>query len=202
MVSKSRIEALSDGLFAIVLTLLVLEIKPPAGVEHGKLGAELAKDLTSWVSFAFTFMIGSIFWVDQHRVLKSLSEISHISLSLNLLFLAFVSVLPFSTSVWGRNPGEHLATTIYFANMFAGAAVLTVLVEAAVARKEVVKDSNLSAVRFRLPSLCVAFGSAAIFPLFFDPKDLWKLVVPLLLGLRVARGIRKRKLRAAERAMA
>ena len=95
MIGKGRIEALSDGLFAIVLTLLVLDIKPPAGVPQGQLPAELAKEIPSWISFGITFFLGSLYWVHQHRVLRSLSEVSVVSTILNLVFLAFVSVLPF-----------------------------------------------------------------------------------------------------------
>ena len=75
MVGKTRIEALSDALFAIVMTLLILEIKVPIGVPPYQLAAELAKDAPSWVSFAITFLLASIFWVDQHRVLHALAKI-------------------------------------------------------------------------------------------------------------------------------
>ena len=131
MFSKHRLEALSDGVFAIAMTLLVLDIKVPVGVAKGQLGEALAKDAHGWISFAITFFIASVFWTFQHRLFELLEGVSQKMLVPTFVFLAFVSVLPFSTSLWGRHISEPLALLIYFGNQFAIAVALTVKLELA-----------------------------------------------------------------------
>jgi len=164
--SKARIEALSDGLFAIVLTLLVLEIKAPAGIPHGRLAAELLRDAPAWFSFAFTFFLGAVFWVDQHRVLHALSELTKPSLILNFVFLGFVSVLPFSTSLWGHYIREPLALQIYFSNELAIAIALLLQLEVAIRRGEVKEGADTGPIRFRLAAMCAIMALTVLATMF------------------------------------
>ena len=162
MFSKTRLEALSDGLFAIVLTLLVLDIKVPSGVAHGQLGRELLKEIPAWFSFAFTFFLGSIFWVDQHKVLQTLSELSRRGLILNLLFLAMISVLPFSTSLWGHYIRDPLALIVYFSNQLAVALLLAVQLELAIRRGEIKPGADTWPIRYRLMAMTLIMTSAVV----------------------------------------
>ena len=70
--SKHRVSALSDGIFSIAMTLLVLDLKPPVNVPHGQLWAALQRDSSAWGSFILTFAIAAKFWRLQHRVLDQL----------------------------------------------------------------------------------------------------------------------------------
>jgi uncharacterized membrane protein len=187
MVGKTRIEALSDGLFAIVMTLLILEIKVPIGASQNQLAAELAKEAPSWITFAVTFLLASFFWVDQHRVLSALSKISSEALALNFLFLALVSVLPFSTSLWGHYLRNHLAISLYFGNQLAIVLALTAQFELAVYRKQMIQDADTWKTRFRLGTLCLVLIAATVSALLVNPSRVW--VAPFLVGLimRVAR---------------
>lgn len=74
MYSKHRIEALSDAVFAIAMTLLILDIKVPDAGFPGGLAAALKHELHDWVSFLITFALTSIFWIFQHRVFERIEE--------------------------------------------------------------------------------------------------------------------------------
>jgi uncharacterized membrane protein len=126
-VSKHRMEALSDGVFAIVMTLLVLELKIPElarNVSVGDLGRALAHEAPVFFSFAITFMFASLFWYLHHVLLNFLTEFPRKLIVLNLAFLMFVSLLPFSVGVQGHFLRNPLAQTIYFSNQFAIATFL------------------------------------------------------------------------------
>lgn len=160
MFLKHRVEALSDGVFAIAMTLLILDLKVPVGNE-GPLSAALAKDSHGWVSFAISFLLAGIFWMHQHRVFEAAARWSKANLLLTFLFLAFVSTLPFSTSLWGHHLHDPLALTIYFGNQFVLALVLLIQVLVIVARKHVNEEAEpVGELRLRLLGLTVAFGAA------------------------------------------
>jgi len=161
MFSKHRVEALSDGIFAIAMTLLILEIKVPSSAE-GPLAAALKKDLHAWVSFAISFLLAGVFWMHQHRVLDIAARWSKANLMLTFLFLVFVSTLPFSTALWGNHLRDPLATTIYFANECALATVLLVQLLVIVSQKQVNPDAPVAEVRLLLIGLALGFGLAAV----------------------------------------
>lgn len=188
MFSKARIEALSDGLFAIVLTLLILDIKAPVGVAHGELANELMKEGPAWVTFALTFFLGSILWVDQHKVLQMLSEVSKRSLILNLVFLALVSVMPFSTSLLGHYLRVPFVLRIYFLNQMACAVALTAQLEMAIRAGETREGVDLFSVRFRLIAMSLIMGSAVLAASFLDIH--YYALAPISAGI-VARVIKR-----------
>jgi uncharacterized membrane protein len=192
MFSKHRIEALSDGVFAIAMTLLILDIKVPAGVEKGHLGEALAKDAHSWISFVITFLIASVFWAFQHRVFELLDNVSQKMLVPTFVFLGLVSVLPFSTSLWGHHINEPLALLIYFGNQFAIAVALTVKLEMARMHGHLHKSVAAEMTRFRLYGMSLTMLAAGLAS-FLLPLE-WVWPVPLAAGL-IGRAVRTRKKR-------
>lgn len=116
--SKSRVEAFSDGVFAIIVTLLVLELKVPTlpaaahgsgpALGHALLG--LGPKFGSWVvSF---FMVG-VTWANHHRVLNMFSHISHGLFWLNLHLLLWISFIPFPTALIGDYFTNPLASVFF-----------------------------------------------------------------------------------------
>jgi uncharacterized membrane protein len=97
MYSKHRLEGLSDGVFAVAMTLLIFDLKVPTDTASGQLGAALAKDGASWVSFLVTFGLAAQFWSFQHRVFDRIEKLTVSSVALTFTFLCFVSLLPFTT---------------------------------------------------------------------------------------------------------
>ncbi len=190
MFSKHRIEALSDGIFAIAMTLLVLDIKVPVETPKGHLAEALMKDAHSWISFVVTFFIASLFWTFQHRVFDLLKNVSHQMLAPTFVFLGFVSVLPFSTSIWGHHINEPIAFSIYFLNQLAIALALTVKLEVARAYGHLDQNAAAEMMRFRLYGICLVMLTAAAASYILPIQWIWP--IPLAMGL-LGRALRKRK---------
>jgi uncharacterized membrane protein len=115
--STGRLEAFSDGVLAIAITLLVLEIKiEPAGFEH--LWRALAKEWPAYLAYVTSFLtIGGV-WLAHHALFERLSAIDPVLMRLNLLLLMTVSFLPFPTALMAealRESGsaERAAVVVY-----------------------------------------------------------------------------------------
>jgi uncharacterized membrane protein len=100
-----RIEAFSDGVFAIAITLLVLEIKiPPVG--NGDLALQLMRQWPSYLSFLISFAFIGIMWINHHRLFTHIARSDDLLLILNLLLLLGVIVVPFPTAVLAIHLGQ------------------------------------------------------------------------------------------------
>jgi uncharacterized membrane protein len=125
----SRIEAFSDGVFAIAITLLILEIKiPPSGT--GKLSLELIGQWPSYLSFLISFAFIGIMWINHHRLFTHIARSDDVLLILNLLLLLGVIVVPFPTAVLAQHLGQadqRTALILYNATYVFIAAVFNLL---------------------------------------------------------------------------
>lgn len=101
----ARVEAFSDGVFAIVITLLILEIKIP-NPNTGKLSVLLLRHWPSYVSFVISFVFIGIMWTNHHRLFTHIRRSDHGLLLLNLLLLLGVCIVPFPTAVLAANLGR------------------------------------------------------------------------------------------------
>jgi len=102
----TRLEAFSDGVFAIAITLLILEIKVPTGAEtqdHG-LWRALLERWPSYVGYAISFVTIGIMWVNHHALFTYIRRVDRALLLANLLLLMTISFLPYPTAVLA----EHL----------------------------------------------------------------------------------------------
>jgi uncharacterized membrane protein len=106
--SVGRLEAFSDGVFAIVITLLILEIEVPSGHE-GTLGSALAKQWPQYVAFLVSFLIVGIIWLNHHATFNLLRRTDHAIRVLNLLLLLPVTVLPWPTALLAEYTHEGTA---------------------------------------------------------------------------------------------
>jgi len=114
---SDRLEAFSDGVFAVAITLLALDLAVP-GPGHGQLGDLLYHHLPSFAVFAVSFLTIGIIWVNHHTLFKNFARIDRTLLFLNLLLLFFVVCIPFGTSTLaaylsGGHFDASLATAIY-----------------------------------------------------------------------------------------
>jgi uncharacterized membrane protein len=114
--NTNRLEAFSDGVFAIAATLLVLELKVPVP-GTGELGHELAANWPSYAAFAISFLTIGIIWINHHAMVRRLRRADHSILVWNLMLLMTVSVLPFTTALMAEylkeGQGERLAAGLY-----------------------------------------------------------------------------------------
>jgi uncharacterized membrane protein len=116
-VSTTRLEAFSDGVIAVAITLLVLNI----GVPHLKPGQSLAGALGSqwpvYAAYVVSFLTIGIIWINHHVMIGRLREPDHMILFLNLLLLMSIAILPFATNLMAaylrEKSGQHLAAAVY-----------------------------------------------------------------------------------------
>jgi uncharacterized membrane protein len=114
--SKDRVEAFSDGVFAIILTLLVLELRVPSIADHSSLGQyaiAMAPLIPKVVSFALTFVMICIHWVSHHYFFRHLQRVTVGLVWLNNLFLLWLCFLPFPTAMLGDHPTDQFPILLY-----------------------------------------------------------------------------------------
>jgi uncharacterized membrane protein len=120
--SVDRIAALSDGVFAIALTLIVLEIRVPELAQvrtEADLLHALARLAPQFLMYAMSFMTAGIFWVGQQTQLNHLKHADRDLTWLYIAFLAFVAVIPFSTELLARYITLRTALVVYWLNILA-----------------------------------------------------------------------------------
>jgi TMEM175 potassium channel family protein len=131
----NRIEAFSDGVFAIVVTLLVLELKVPPLKDHASV-SELAHQLVElapkFLSWLISFIIVCKFWLNHHHVLGLARHANYAMVWLNSIFLMGQSFIPFPTALMGEYPDNHLAVS-FFGCVFALNTLLFIALNAYIA---------------------------------------------------------------------
>jgi uncharacterized membrane protein len=193
-----RLELFSDAVFAIAITLLVLELKvpEPAAVQAtGGLAAALFGELPKFAAFYISFAVIGFYWSAHYRMFRHIRRCDGTLLALNLLLLLFVAFLPFPVALLGSFRHEPTAIAFYAVSMALTGLSLNVLWWYATRRRRlVVPDLDRAVVRyiqFRAAAPPVAF--AISMPLAFAHASWamysWLLVVPLLriVGRRLAR---------------
>lgn len=121
--SPHRLESLIDGVFAIAMTLLVLDLKVSAiGTGAATTAAidllpRLAAVEPMLITFFLSFIVLGVYWVGQHNIFHYVKYVDRAMLWINILFLSVVSFLPFSTSLIGAFPHQQAAILIYGANV-------------------------------------------------------------------------------------
>jgi uncharacterized membrane protein len=119
--SKSRLEAFSDGVLAILITIMVLELKIPHGTDWGA----LTPMLTVFLSYVMSFVYLGIYWNNHHHMLHMTTRINGKILWANLHLLFWLSLVPFTTGWMGENHFASLPAAAYgFVLLCAGIAYL------------------------------------------------------------------------------
>jgi uncharacterized membrane protein len=122
--SKGRVEAFSDGVFAIAITLLVLTIAQPSN--YHRLASQLANRWPSLVAYVVSFVVIGIMWLNHHSVFVHLARVDRGLISLNLALLLTVVFIPYPTAVFGealrQGAGEQTAAVVYSVTMAVNAA--------------------------------------------------------------------------------
>ena len=124
--SFERILFFSDAVFAIVITLLVLELKAPhierAGFTEEAMRHELFELLPKFLGFVYSFFIVGMLWIEHHRIFRFIVDWDFGLIARNLLFLLFVAFIPFTTALFSENYYSRTAFILY-AGSFALAAI-------------------------------------------------------------------------------
>lgn len=127
--NKARLEQFSDGVFAIAITLLALEIHVPSlySNDFAKSFAEISKLLPNIITFIISFIAIAIFWVNHHQLTQTVGPIRRRVLWANVLVLLFVTLIPFATNVVSANTFNPLAVMTYSLIFFGGSVAFSIL---------------------------------------------------------------------------
>jgi uncharacterized membrane protein len=117
-----RLLAFSDGVFAIAVTLLVLDIPVPALARvqgDAQLGSALVNALPQLGAFALSFLMVGVYWIRHHQTFRNVVRGTTVLLWLNLVLLFLVCLVPFSAAVFSRYADTHTGVEVYCANLAA-----------------------------------------------------------------------------------
>ena len=128
---KGRLEAFSDGVMAIIITIMVLELKIP----HGDTLNELRPLLPVFLSYILSFVYVGIYWNNHHHMLHATTTVTGAMLWANLHLLFWLSLFPFATGWMGENNFTSLPTALYGAVLLM-AAIAYYLLERAIIRAQ------------------------------------------------------------------
>ncbi len=194
-ISNRRIEAFSDGVFAIVVTLLVLDLKVPElpdGVSIADTLTMLQHLIPQFLSFFLSFFIVCIFWVNHHQFFHVLKKSDRKLLWLNNFLLFWLCFVPFPTAFIGRYPTNVVAIVLFGVALFLAASSFSLmtyhalfkgkLVDVHVSRQERVKSQRRSYWGVGLYGIAaliapllpyVSIGIYVIVPLlYFSPRKI------------------------------
>ena len=127
-VGIDRILTFSDGVFAIAITLLVLDLTPP-GAKGGLLHA-LGNEWPKYLSFVLSFFVIGIIWAQHHQMFRHFRRSDHIFLLINVVFLMWIAFIPFPTSVLATYIGtgnEETAMAFYAGTFIVGSLLFQLL---------------------------------------------------------------------------
>jgi uncharacterized membrane protein len=168
----ARLETFSDGVMAIAITLLVLEVRIPRG---GDLASALLRQWPSYVAYATSFLTIGVIWANHHRMFRLIERTDHPFLVINVLFLMVVAFVPFPTAVVAEHIRESAARTpaavLYGATMFLLAVMFNVLWNYAAAGHRLLVDGlDPEAIRKSVRGYRagpVAYGAATLIALVY-----------------------------------
>jgi uncharacterized membrane protein len=170
----TRLEAFSDGVIAIAITLLVLEIRVPEGAESvPALWAGLRNLWPAYLGYLISFATIGIMWANHHTIFRLIERTNHYLILTNLLFLLCLAFIPFPTALLTHTlgqPGERVGIIVYSGTFLVTALAYNLLWSYAAAHApELMPDASPQAVqsitrRFRLgpPAYAIAFALAFI----------------------------------------
>ena len=149
--SLHRIEALTDGIYAVAMTLLVIELKFP---ERGEIhtAADFADAMVAlspkFFSWVISFMVLALFWIAHHRIFTNVRHVNGRLVGLNVFQLAFVSLMQFCTVLIGEYGGALLSQIFYSSNMVL-LAVFSLLITRYIHRHPELSSSPMSRGAYR-----------------------------------------------------
>ena len=184
----ARIEAFSDGVFAIAITLLILEIRVPPHTSDGILRDALLDLWPSYLAFLASFMTIGVMWLNHHRLFSLINKRDDGLIVFNLLLLLGITWLPFPTALLaehllGPHVDQQAAAVVYAGSFFAISIVFNVMWRYAVHAKIVDDDLNVLAIT-RQYTLGPIMYAVLVAIAFFSAE--WCLVLSILYAMYFA----------------
>jgi uncharacterized membrane protein len=179
-----RLLSLSDSIFAVAMTLLVISIALPVGMNSGEFGEALGQLLPRFAIMALSILVAASAWLAHHRLFGMVQRADNGLIGLNIVFLGLVAFVPFPHQVLGNYPHEPLAYVLY-ATVLGSINALAVVMDVYVRRRGLLQVTQPEA-EFRLElarGVVVAAGFMVSIPLAFVlvawTPAIWLLLLPL-----------------------
>lgn len=162
-----RVEAFSDGVFAVIITIMVLELHTPQGREL----RDFLPAVPTIAIYAMSFVFIGIYWNNHHHMLRASKGIDGRAMWANLHLLFWLSLVPFSTSWLGQNPTAVGPTVLYGANLLLDAVAYAILQrsllsvngrDAPFAKAVAVDVKGIASIVLYVMAICAAFIFTAI----------------------------------------
>jgi uncharacterized membrane protein len=174
---KGRLEAFSDGVLAIIITIMVLEMKPPHGADINA----LRPLLPVFLSYLLSFVYLGIYWNNHHHMLHSVEYVSGGILWANLHLLFWLSLVPFATAWMGENNFAAAPTALYGSNLLLAAIAYLILQRTIIARQGRASLLAVAVGRDVKGKLSFTFYIIAIAATTIAPWIAWTLYVAVTL---------------------
>ena len=185
---KNRLESFSDGVIAIIITIMVLEMRAPQGIHW----AALKPLLPVFLSYVLSFLYLAIYWNNHHHLLQAIKQINAGIMWANLHLLFWLSLIPFVTRWLGENHGGSLPTALYGMVLLMAAVAYKILQSCVVASHG--RDSQLAAAigndwkgLLSLASYLLAVGLAFVNQWFSDALYVFVAVLWIIPDRRIER---------------
>ena len=205
--TKNRLEAMSDGVFAIAMTLLVLEIRMPEGLSRTSTNEDVLRAVfhiwPEFVAYLISFILLGAMWMGHHNVFHSLKKVDRATIWLNLNYLLWVCLMPFSTNLYSKHMSTQTGVMAYWLNVFLAGASMALLWSYVRRRDELESDemtpilkSNIGTRVWIMPSVGLGGVLLTIAGANLGVFATW--ILPVAYG--VAGMVTKKRMRNATRA--
>lgn len=182
----ARVEAFSDGVFAIAITLLILEIRVPPTAEQEGLRTALVNLWPSFLAFLASFMTIGVMWLNHHRLFTLINKCDDGLIAFNLLLLLGISWIPFPTDLLAdhlRGPDSRVAGVVYAGSFLFIAIVFNVMWRYAVRANLVIEHLNVVAITRQYALGPIMY---AVLVLVANYSGRWVLILSALYALYFA----------------
>jgi uncharacterized membrane protein len=196
----SRIEALSDGVFSITMTLLILEIKvPPLSSDDTTTIQKLLQLGPLFENYFISFIVLGLFWVRHQMQFKDIRFADRNLMWINIFFLMFVAIIPFTTSMMVEYTNNHISIQVYCVNLIILGLLLIVHWEYAIRGYRLV-DKNLdmrelrftTKAQFMVPTLFFITAILAFYNISLAKISLYTFPLAATLIFKTYKKIRKK----------
>ncbi|MEU6865411.1 TMEM175 family protein [Streptomyces sp. NPDC046876] len=199
--SAARLLALSDGVFAIAMTLLALDIRLPAGLDPARFERALSDVMPNVWAYGLSFLVIAAFWQGHHQIFRYVQEVDGVVIGLGLLALGLIALMPFPTTLLAQYGDRPQSVAVYsgaVAAMGAAQLALTVVLWkrpwlGSVALPDPVARNDVA----DLAATVLVFATAV--PLAFLSPTGAKLWWAVLIPVKAVTGARAKRLRSAAR---
>jgi uncharacterized membrane protein len=161
--SKNRLEAFSDGVLAIIITIMVLEIKPP----HGSGWNDLQALIPKFLSYILSFLYIGIYWGNHHHLLHTVKKVNSRIMLTNLNLLFWLSLVPITTGWMGENHFEPNTVALYSVNLFLAGMAYFILQKTIEKSFEAEDNLQKAYLRHRIKGIISVMTYAAAIPLAY-----------------------------------